>query len=128
MLESDIYDSTTKIKGSSSCTRALIAPEHVNAPLAVAAAVERDPPAIRRPGELLRRRIREDVLHRAIGKVEKPGAVAEDLEDDLRAIRRNRGRPHQLPLDRRSIASDLAGLQVHHHQRVLVAVGDAAVV
>src|SRR4029453_10507119 len=82
----------------------LTTPQHVNAPLAVAAAVERDPPAIRRPGELLRCRIREHVLHRAIGKVEQPGAVAEDLEDDLRAIRRNRGRPHELPLHRRLIA------------------------
>ena len=30
--------------------------------------MERDPAAIRRPGELLRRRIREHALHRAIGK------------------------------------------------------------
>ena len=58
----------------------------------------------------------------------EPGAVAEDLEDDFCAIRRDRGRPYQLPLDGRPIASGPAGLQVHHHQSVLVAVGDAAVV
>ena len=92
VLESGIYDSNLRIS-----TRKLTARQHVNAPLAGAAAVECDPAAIRRPGELLRRRIREHALHRAIGKVEKPAAVAEDLEDDLRAIRRDRGRPHQLP-------------------------------
>src|SRR5262245_22137997 len=107
---------------------ALTAPQHINTPLAVAATVERNATAVRRPGELLRGRIREHALHRAVGKVEKPGTVAEDLEDDLRAVRRDRGRSHERPLDGRLVASGFTGLHVHHHQRVFVGVGDEAVV
>lgn len=64
--------------------------QHVDAPLAVAAAVEREPAAVGRPGELFGRRILEDALHRAVGHVHHPRPGAEHLEHDARAIGRDR--------------------------------------
>src|SRR4051812_30441470 len=64
-------------------------------PLAIAAAVKCDSPAIRRPRELLRGRIRQHAAHRTITQRQQPPAGAADLENDVLAIGRDRGRAHE---------------------------------
>src|SRR5207247_10043278 len=64
----------------------------------------------------------------AVFQIEHPGAVAKHLEDHFATIGRDGGRANQPSLDRRAVHFRSAALEIEHRERVLVGVGDAAVV